>query len=262
MSDTITLQVGKKDIELPSKLNIKQYKEIRKIENFGKSPIDFIVAISGLDKDEVRYSNKKDMDFVYRFLTQKYFAEQDTSLKTEFEFQGIQYGLMTDITQLNWGGWVDLEFLTTDGVEKNMEKIMALMYRPITSRTKKGYVIEEYNHDTMLERADLFEELPMDYFWGVSNFFFLLVKELNDAMKSSLEYQKLKEKAMKRLRWMNPKFLFWKVYQGFTGPVLWSSVKKILQRLKKLLNNLWSYVLTIYLKLRTGMKNIKGRWKN
>jgi hypothetical protein len=262
MSDTITLQVGKKEFELPSKLNIKQYKEIRKIENFGKSPIEFIVAISGLDQDEVRYSNKKDMDFVYRFLIQKYFGEQDTKLKTEFEYKGVQYGLMTDISQLNWGGWVDLEFLTTDGVEKNIERIMALIYRPIISRTKKGYIIEEYDHDTMLERAELFENLPMDYFWGATNFFFHLVKELNDVMKNSLEYQKVKKKAMRRLRWLNPKFLLWKVYQGFTGPALWSFVKKTSQKLKKLLNNLWSYVLTIYLWLKLKMKNIKGRLRN
>lgn len=215
----ITLQVGNKEVELPEKLSINQYLKMKNVEDFGKKPIEFLSALSGLDEKEIKYAKKKDMDFVFRFLTQKYFSEQDTNLKTIITIDNVEYGLMTDITQLNFGGWVDLEFLTTDGVEKNMSKIMAIMYRPIIEHKKngKGYVLEEYDHDTMEDRAEIFLHQPVEYFWGVSSFFFRLVKELSVVMKNSSDYQQKKMIAKKRLKMLNPKYLLSKLYHVFTG---------------------------------------------
>lgn len=229
----ITLQVGKKEVELPEKLTIRQYQKLRDIENLDKDPIGFIRAISGLSKEDVRYANRKDMDFVLRYLTENYLGKQDMKLQTTFEYRGIEYGLMTNINTLNFGGWVDMEYLTTDGVEKNMNSILALMYRPITKKTEEGYEIGEYDHDEMLKRAELFMDIPVNYFWGVSNFFFNLVKAYTKDMKASLEYQRTKEKALTRLRMMNPLNLLYRLRAVFTGSVLWSYLKRTLQGLKK-----------------------------
>jgi len=216
----ITLQVGKKDIELPEKLSIKQYQKLKEIKDLQKSPVEFIQAVGGLTEDEIKYANKKDMDFVFRFLVETYITTQDRQLKTIIEFEGVEYGLMSNLTSLNFGGWVDLEFLTTDGVEKNMNKIMSLMYRPIKEKTKKGFILTDYDHNEMEERAELFEDLPVEYFWGLSSFFFNLVKAYIENMKDSLEYRKTKEKALTRLKMMNPIYHLSKVYQDFIGPAL------------------------------------------
>ncbi len=229
----ITLQVGKKEVELPERLSITQYQELRKVENLQKDPVGFLAALSGLDLNDIKYANRKDMSFALSFFTEQYLGKQDKSLKTIIEHDETEYGLMSEIHKLNFGGWVDLEFLTTDGVEKNIHQIMALMYRPIIEKTDKGYVIEEYDHDSMIERAEIFKELPIDYFWGVSNFFFNLVKAYTENMKASLEYQRTKEKALTRLKMMNPLTHLSKLYQGFTGRVSWPWLTRILQRLKK-----------------------------
>jgi len=219
--NTIKLQVGKKEVELPEKLTIEQYQRLRTTDNFDKSPIDFIVGVSGLDRDEVKYANKKDMDFVFKFLTGQYLQNQTRKLQTIIEVEGVEYGLMSEMTSLNFGGWVDLEFLVADGVEKNLHKIMALLYRPITKKVKDGYEIGPYDHDEMNKRAEIFKNIPIEYFWGVSNFFFNLVKAYSTNMKASLEYQRTKEKAMTRLRMMtNPLRSLWKRLQDFTGRVL------------------------------------------
>lgn len=232
--DTIKLQVGKKEVELPNKLTIRQYQELKTINNFEKNPIEFLSAISGIDQKDIRYANKKDMDFVFRILSQTYMGKQDVQLRTIIKIDDVEYGLMSNIHKLNFGGWVDLEYLTTDGVEKNMHKIMALMYRPITGYDKKGdYIIEEYDHQTLEERAEIFFNAPVEYFWGVSNFFFQLVKVYTDNTKDSLEYQKKKEIAKKRLRMMNPIYHLSKLYHVFTGTALCRYVKKTLQRWKK-----------------------------
>ena len=229
----ITLQVGKKEIELPEKLTIRQYQQMRKIENFDKSPVEFLSAISGFSLEDIRYANKKDMDFAFRFLVQQYLQKQNNTLQTEIEHDGVQYGLMSDITTLNFGGWVDMEFLTTDGVEKNMNKIMAIMYRPIIERKGKDYIIGPYDHKEMEDRAELFLDLPVELFWGVSNFFFNLVKAYTENMKASLEYQRTKEKALTRLRMMNPLYHLSKLRQGSTGRALWLWLKRILPKWKK-----------------------------
>ena len=229
----IEIQVGKKEIEMPEKLTIRQYQRMRQKEGAEKDPIELIVALTGLHRDDVKYANRKDMDFVYRFLTQHYLTDQKTTLQTTFELEGVEYGLMADMTKLNFGGWVDLEFLTTDGVEKNMNKIMAIMYRPIIKETKKGYEIEEYDHDDMEDRAEIFLDLPIELFWGVSNFFSALVRAYTKNMKASLEYQRTKEKAMTRLRMMNPLNLLYKLRAVFGGLALWSYAKRTLQRWKK-----------------------------
>ena len=67
----ITIQVGKKEVELPEKLSIRQYLEMKEVKNWDKNPIEFISKISGLDTDDVRYAKKSDMDFVFRFLIEK-----------------------------------------------------------------------------------------------------------------------------------------------------------------------------------------------
>jgi len=229
----IELQVGKKDITLPEKLSIRQYQELKKVEALDKDPIGFISAISGLPIEDIRYARKKDMDFVYRFLVQKYLGEQDRQLKTIIEHEGVEYGLMSDMTSLNFGGWVDLEFLTTEGVEQNMNKIMAIMYRPIKEKTKKGFILDDYEHDDMERRAEIFMDLPVEYFWGVANFFFNLVKAYTENMKASLEYQRTKEKALTRLRMINPLYHLSKLRAAFTGLALWPWLTRILPKWKK-----------------------------
>ena len=230
----IELKVGKKEVELPEKLTIRQYQKIREIDA-SNDPVGFVRAVSGLEEDEIKYANKKDMDFVFHFLVENYLGNGgDKKLQTTIEHEGITYGLMSQIHTLNFGGWVDLEFLTTEGVEKNMEKIMALMYRPITDYKKNGeYIIEDYDHDSMIERAELFMDLPIDYFWGVSSFFFNLVKAYTEGMKASLEYQRTKEKALTRLRMINPLNHLSKLYHAFIGLAFWRYVRRTLQRLKK-----------------------------
>ena len=229
----IEIQVGKKEIEMPEKLTIRQYQRMRQKEGAEKDPIELIVALTGLQRNDVKYANRKDMDFVYRFLTQHYLTDQKTTLQTTFELEGVEYGLMADMTKLNFGGWVDLEFLTTDGVEKNMNKIMAIMYRPIIKETKNGYEIEEYDHDDMEDRAEIFLDLPIELFWGVSNFFSALVRAYTKSMKASLEYQRTKEKAMTRLRMINPLTHLSKLRAVFGGRALWSYAKRTLQKWKK-----------------------------
>lgn len=217
----ITLQVGKNDVELPEKLSIGQYQKLQTTDTLGKDPVEFLTAITGLDKKEIRYANKSDMDFVYSYIVDHYIGKPQRELKLHFEYDGVEYGLHTDLKTINYGGWVDIEFLITDGVEKNIHKILAIFYRPITS-WKEGkvreYVLEEYDHDDMEIRAKIFLNIPVEIYFGFVDFFLRVASKSTENMKASLEYQRTKEKAMRRLMRITPKFLHSKLFPGFTGP--------------------------------------------
>lgn len=216
--ETLTLQVGKKEVELPEELSVQQYQELRNLTNYN-SPIKFIAAMTGLDESDIKYSKKKDMDFVYKFLVAKYLNNKDQNLETIVNVNGNEYGFNSDITQLNFGAWVDLEMYVADGIEKNLHNILAIMYRPITKRTKKGFELEEYDSDTAKTRAEQFLEAPIRMWFGSSKYFFLFGKMFLNNMKDSLVKQKknLKNKriAKKRLNKMISPLK--KVRDVFTG---------------------------------------------
>lgn len=217
----IVLQIGKKDVELPEKLTIGQYQRLRVIKDVQNNPIKFLSAITGLDEKDIRYSKKKDMDFIMTYLSNRYMNPIKKEITPTFEFEGITYGLHNDLKTINYGGFVDLEFLVTDGVDKNIHKIMSIFYRPITGWNKKNtkYFLEEYDHDKMEEQAEIFLELPVEYWWGVSSFFFRLVKLSTDNMKVSLERQKTKMKAIQRLKKIFPKWTHSRLFPVSTGRV-------------------------------------------
>lgn len=219
----ITLQVGQKEIELPEKLSVSQYQNLRKTESLGKDPIEFLTAITGLSSKDVRYAKKTDMEFVYRYIVDQYVRVDEQEIQPTFEWNGITYGLHTDLKTINFGGWVDLEFLMTDGIEKNLHKILAIFYRPVKEWKEgkvKEYVLEEYDHDEMEDRAKIFLDIPIEIYFGFNSFFLRVASRSTENMKDSLEYQRTKQKAMRRLRKVTPRFLHSKLFPDSTGPVL------------------------------------------
>lgn len=215
----IVLQVGKKEVVLPEKLTIKQYQTLKTTTDLNKSPVKFLSALTGLDEKDIRYSNKKDMDFIMNYLTKNYMDIQKRDIVPTFEFEGVLYGLHNDLKTINYGGWVDLEYLMTDGVEKNIHRIMSIFYRPIDGWNKKRtkYYLKEYDHDEMMEQAELFLELPVEYWWSCASFFLQVGQISTDNMKRSLEQQKTKMKAIRRLKKIFPKWTHSKLFPDSTG---------------------------------------------
>jgi len=219
MSEVI-LQVGKKEVVLPEKLTISQYQRLKTTNDLQKDPIKFLAALTGLEDKEIRGAKKSDMDFIMRYLTNHYVEGAKKEIVPTFEFEGVQYGLHNDLKTINYGGWVDLEFLITDGVEKNIHKIMSIFYRPITGWNKKRtkYYLEDYDHDKMEEQAEVFLNLPIEYWWSNSTFFLRVGQSSIDNMRVSLERQKTKTKAIQRLKKIFPKWTHSKLFPVSTGP--------------------------------------------
>lgn len=214
----ITLKFGDKRIQLQEDLTIKQWRELHKKNiNNSKQRTELLSIFTGLDVNELKKLPKDNVNFIETYL-------RETLLKTEkpnenfvtFEFQGQTYGLENNWSQLTWGAWVDFEILTAENLEQNIPHIMSILFRPVERFDKKGYILKPYDPDDVLKRAELFEELPVKYWWWSSDFFLRAAELYITDTKNSL---KLKTKMMKWLikgKMILPKFLQEKLPLGFT----------------------------------------------
>jgi hypothetical protein len=77
-------------------------------------------------------------------------------LKKVFEIDKVEYGFLPNLDEITLGEWADIEHNIKDGLEKNIHKIMAVLFRPITSREGKLYSVEAYKDGK--QRAEKFRK--------------------------------------------------------------------------------------------------------
>lgn len=93
------------------------------------------------------------------------------------------YGFVTDINAISFGEWLDLDSNCKD-FPKNLNKILAILYRPISNQLGNKYGIEPYT-SAHLKNADDFNEMPLSIANGALVFFSIIEKEL---VNISLQY--------------------------------------------------------------------------
>ena len=77
-------------------------------------------------------------------------------LKKVFEIDEVEYGFLPNLDEITLGEWADIEHNIKDGLEKNIHKIMAVLFRPITSKEGKLYSVEAYKDGK--QRAEKFRK--------------------------------------------------------------------------------------------------------
>ena len=128
---------------------------------------------------------------------------------------------------MSFGEYVDLDTFMSDW--KNMHKAMAVLYRPITDKSKDLYLIEEY--ESALKYADNMKYMPTNVALGAMVFFYRLGSKLSNHM---LQYIK-KEMQSNPLSEVEKKFL---EQNGVGINQFTQSLKEMSQSLTKLQNNL------------------------
>ena len=201
------LTVKEKDYIIPERwtqVGLGQY------QSFMEQSVDIkdeyrldLVAISsftGLSIDLVGKIRKQDIDAVKTELNKLLNVKMNTTLNTIIEIDGVDYGFHPKLKDLTFGEFVDLDNYLSDPWE-NMHYIMAILYRPITSRKKKKYAIEEYDSDKSFDRANLFKDnLSVATVNGAASFFLTIGKEYQVALQSSLSKHQREMKKKKELQ--------------------------------------------------------------
>ena len=169
-----------------SEIKLWQYQKFVKIqedntdENFLASKM--IEIFCGISLKEAYTLKAKDVHRITGILADMF--EQKPHIKTRFVLNGIEYGFIPNLDDMTLGEYVDLD--TYLGKWQQVEKAMAVLYRPIINTYENKYTIEEYK----AEGQDVYKDMPMDIVLGSMLFFYRLGIDLSRVMTSYLEDNK------------------------------------------------------------------------
>ena len=172
-----------------------------------KRPGEMLALYLDISLKEMKKLPKNKVDFIEKYIVTEMTKPSSDELILTFKHDGVEYGLENDWSKLAWGAWQDFEILSAENITDNINHIMGILYRPIIETKGTKYKIEPYDEDGVLERKELFKELPVKYWFGASAFFFQIVGLYITDLKNSLTYKtKMNQLAMKGLMIL-PRFL-------------------------------------------------------
>jgi len=128
------------DVTLEKWLKLIDFKQGSKSKEAQKT----IAALSNIPKDLINQLELKDVAVIMSKLADLQ-AEQNSSLKRIIKIDGKRYGFHPNFDELTLGEYADLETLIKNGVDNNMPKLMAILYRPIVEEKNDVYTIEAYD---------------------------------------------------------------------------------------------------------------------
>ena len=184
----IQIEVEDKVVEVNPYLTIGQYQNLkRNMDSYKDDPTALLSLYTNIPVRQLKNLPLEQVKFVQEYITTQ-FTDKSISdeLHNVFTHNGVEYGLEKNWQKLAWGAWVDLEVFSSEDIEENIHLLMSVLYRPIKERKKNKYVLEAYDADTIEERANEFLTLPVNYWFGVSVFFFITVNLYMKDIESSL----------------------------------------------------------------------------
>jgi hypothetical protein len=184
----IQIEIEDKVVEVNPYLTIEQYQNLkRNMETYKDDPTAVLSLYTNIPVRKLKNLPFEQVKFVQEYITTQ-FTDKSISdeLHNVFTHNGVEYGLENNWQKLAWGAWVDLEVFSSEDIEENIHLLMSVLYRPIKERKKNKYVLEAYDADNIEERANEFLTLPVNYWFGVSVFFFITVNLYMKDIESSL----------------------------------------------------------------------------
>ena len=178
-------------IEIPETLSdvkLSAYKRFILLANQENGDELALHQFCGLNPAQQEGMKKKDLDMIRNKIGEM--LVEKPALTKAFSFKGKEYGFHPKIEDISMGEYIDLEEYLKDPY-KNAEKVLGVLYRPITNKVFGRHEIENYNpeiHDGLG-----FQDLSADIFLGCLLFFYRIVTELQITFLQSLEKEEKKD---------------------------------------------------------------------
>ena len=169
-----------------SEIKLSQYQKFLEIqqdnkdENFLASKM--IEIFCGIDIKEAYKMKAKDVHRITTILSDMF--EQKPQLINRFTMNGVEYGFIPNLDEMSLGEYVDLDTYLSKWEE--IEKAMAVLYRPIQGKYKQKYSIQEYK----AQGQEAYKDMPMSVVFGAIFFFYRLGIDLSKVMTVYLEENK------------------------------------------------------------------------
>tara|TARA_Y100000593_G_C4228238_1_gene295589 strand:+ start:67 stop:693 length:627 start_codon:yes stop_codon:yes gene_type:complete len=183
-------------------VTVRQYKRMLNLwdetDDAKEAALKAVASLCDLEREVLNYADWSDVSKVIDTLTwlisEPNPLDMTLPLQRKVKLNGVEYGFIPNWTKLTVGEFADLETYSTNGLYDNLEKALAVWYRPITKRkSDDSYSIEPYEpHVTKQEKM---LDMPMDVVIGAMVFFYHIEKRLAiDSRLYSLRQAKRKRK--------------------------------------------------------------------
>ena len=169
-----------------SEIKLSQYQNFLNIqkenpdENYLASKM--IEIFCGIELKEAYKMKAKDVHRITGILADMF--EQKPVLINRFKLNGVEYGFIPNLDDMTLGEYVDLDTYLPKWEE--MEKAMAVLYRPIKNTYMGKYQIEDYT----AQGQEVYKDMPMSIVFGAMFFFYRLGIDLSKIMTVYLEQNK------------------------------------------------------------------------
>tara|TARA_R110000803_G_C11954061_1_gene318016 strand:+ start:25 stop:675 length:651 start_codon:yes stop_codon:yes gene_type:complete len=164
----ITLEQYKKFIKIQEGIENTTFLQLKIIEIFCKVDLKIAKAMRYNDVEQIT------SDILNLF-------SQTPKLVTTFKMGDTEYGFIPDLDDMTLGEYIDLD--TYSGDYDNIEVAMNVLYRPLITKLKNKYIIEDYNPDAKEHMLNM----PMDAVISSMFFFLNLGIELSNTILNSSE---------------------------------------------------------------------------
>lgn len=176
----------KMKISIPTELNeikLCDYQRFVKILNENEES-DFlhhkmIEIFCKIDLNLISQMRQKDVEEASRTINELF--NKIPPLVTKFNLNGVEYGFIPNLNDISSGEYMDLDTYINDWDEMN--RAMAIIYRPIKQKLGDKYLIEDYVSSQ--KYAEIMKDAPLNVALSAVVFFWILGKEL---LKSTMHY--------------------------------------------------------------------------
>ena len=179
-----------------------------------------ISIFCNLKMEKVMLLKLKDSEEIISMLTNLF--ESTPNLVKSFKLNGTEYGFLPELDEMSLGEYIDVD--TYIGDWDNIEKAMNVLYRPILTRLKDKYSVEDYIVGNDKELLNM----PLDAVLGAVFFFLSLGRDLSLTMMNSLEVEEGMKEVLTQQQTSDE--------NGVGTQASLDSLKEILQDLKISLN--------------------------
>jgi hypothetical protein len=191
------------DINIPETLNeitLNQYQKFEKLvkdndasEFVNQKTIEIFCDIQLKEVARIRLADTEELlNHLNNLLSQK------PKLIPTFKMGTVEFGFIPKLEDMTSGEYIDLEAYLSD--TQTLHKAMAILYRPITSKVKGMYTIEEY--ESSEKYSEYLKYMPLDVVLGCMLFFSTLhndcVKGLMDYIQNEVEHSEIAKQILEK----------------------------------------------------------------
>ena len=182
---TINIPQSYEDITLKRWLALQTEMENYKDDEEAVTAVIFY-HLCGLDPNQLKGLSLEDYTNIKKDI-EEFIGKTELPLQKFVTIDGIEYGFEPNLSQMTYGAYVDITKFDTFTIDKNWQKIMNILYRPIERKKGDMYSIKPYipNDDD-----GKWLEVGMHVHFGALFFFVHLSTDLlSSILKSTMEME-------------------------------------------------------------------------